>query len=75
MFGGTYGDKVASHHFYQDLFPVAEFQAGKRVFILICVVGKDGYNEGEKKGFQHLLLEGGVQGDIVECLDDTCMSL
>jgi hypothetical protein len=47
MFGGTYGDEVATHHFYQDLFPVAEFQAGKRGFTLICVVGKDGYTEGE----------------------------
>lgn len=48
MFGRAYGNEVAAHHFYQDVFPVAEFQGGKRFIALICVVGKDGHNEGDK---------------------------
>jgi hypothetical protein len=35
MFGGAYGDEVAARHFYQNVFPVAEFQEGKRGFTLI----------------------------------------
>jgi hypothetical protein len=34
--------------FYQDVFPVAEFQAGERILALLCVIGKDRYNEGDK---------------------------
>jgi hypothetical protein len=45
MFGRAYGDEVAARHFYQDVFPVAEFQAGKRFIALFCVIGKDGYND------------------------------
>jgi len=48
MLGHAYGDEVAASHFYQEVFPVAEFQAGKRVLALICVRGKDGYNERDK---------------------------
>ena len=48
MFGRAYGDEVAASHFYPDVFPVAEFQAGKRFLALICVIGKDGYNEIDK---------------------------
>jgi hypothetical protein len=48
MFGHAYSDEVAANHFYQDVFPVAEFQARKRFLALICVIGKDGYNERDK---------------------------
>jgi hypothetical protein len=53
MFGRAYGDDVAARHFYEDVFPVAEFQAGKRFLALICVTGKDGYNERDKGQFSN----------------------
>ena len=48
MFGRAYGDEVAARHFSQDVFPVAEFQAGERILALFCVIGRDGYNEGDE---------------------------
>jgi len=48
MFGLAYGDEVAADHFYQDVFPVAEFQSRKRFLALICITGKDGYKERDK---------------------------
>jgi len=73
MFGRAYGDEVAARHFYQDVFPVAEFQAGERILALLCHRER-WIQRGRRRTVQHLLLEGGVQGDIVECRE-TCVSL
>jgi hypothetical protein len=73
MFGRAYGDEVAARYFYQDVFSVAEFQAGKRFLALICVIGRDGYSERDKGQFNNCFWKVESRVTLLNVLQHVCL--